>query len=63
MPPCGVWKDSAVPANQVNNVIAAYQADDPNVTINKVANPDGTFNITATFQPCPDGSPSNQPGG
>jgi hypothetical protein len=54
MPPCGVWKLTAVPANKVNQVVAEFQLDEPN-TIEKSENPDGTFDVVATFPPCPDG--------
>lgn len=59
MPPCGVWKRIAVPAANLNEVIAEFNLDNP-VRVEKVQNPDGTYDVTATFPPCPDGSASNE---
>jgi len=55
MPPCGVWKQTAVPANKVDEVVAGFQLDSP-TKIDKVDNHDGTFDVVATFPPCPVGS-------
>ena len=60
MPPCGVWKRKAVPADKVAEVVAAYQLDNP-TKIDKIDNHNGTFDVVATFPPCADGSGSNQP--
>jgi len=56
MPPCGVFTESNVPAAKVDQVIADFQLDSP-IKIDKVDNGDGTFEVTATFPPCADGSP------
>ena len=59
MPPCGVWKLTAVPAGQVDQTVAEFQLDNP-TNIQRIDNHDGTFDVVATFPPCPDGSSSNQ---
>ena len=59
MPPCGVWKETRVPANKVDDVVAGFQLDNP-TKIDKVDNGDGTFDVIATFPPCSDGSSTNQ---
>jgi hypothetical protein len=59
MPPCGVWRLTAVPADQVDEVVAEFQADNP-ITIDRIDNHNGTFDVVATFAPCADGSDSNQ---
>jgi hypothetical protein len=61
MPPCGVWRETKVPADKVDEVIAAFNLEDPNPTIKTIDNHDGTFDVVATFPDCPDGSASNQP--
>jgi hypothetical protein len=60
MPPCGVWKLTAVPANKVDEVVAEFQLDNP-TKIDKIDNHNGTVDVVATFPPCADGSNSNQP--
>ncbi len=60
MPPCGVWKQPAVPADKVDAVVAGFQLDSP-IKIDKVDNHNGTFDIVATFPACPDSSSTNQP--
>jgi hypothetical protein len=60
MPPCGVWKQTAVPAAKVDEVVAEFELDSP-TKIDKVDNHNGTFDVVATFPPCADGSASNQP--
>lgn len=57
MPPCGVWKTTRVPAKDVDAVVAEYQLDNP-TKVEKIDNHDGTFDVVATFPPCPDGKPS-----
>jgi hypothetical protein len=59
MAPCGVWKETNVPANKVDAVVAGFQLDNP-TKIDKNDNGDATFDVIATFPPCPDGSTSNQ---
>jgi hypothetical protein len=54
MPPCGVWKVTSVPADQVDLVVAQFQLDDP-IRVETKDNHDGTFDVIATFPPCPDG--------
>lgn len=60
--PCGVWKQTGVPAADVDNVVAEFQLDNP-TSIDKVDKGDGTFDVIATFPPCADGRPTDQPGG
>jgi hypothetical protein len=60
MPPCGVWKTTGVPPAKLAGVVAGFGLDSP-TSIDKIENPDGTFDVVATFPPCPDGSDSNQP--
>jgi hypothetical protein len=62
MKPCGVWKTTGIPAGKVDEVVAGYrlELDDP-TKIKKTENPDGTIDVVATFPPCANGSPSNQP--
>lgn len=59
MPPCGVWKETKVPASKVDGVVAGFNLDSP-TKVEKTQNTDGTFDVVATFPPCADGSPSNQ---
>src|SRR5437016_1664334 len=59
MAPCGVWKQTSVPADKVDEVVEGFQFDDP-TKIEKVDNKDGTFDVIATFPKCADGKTTNQ---
>ena len=56
----GTWTRNAVPAAEVAEVVALDALDHPK-KIDKIDNHDGTFDVVATFPPCADGRPSNQP--
>jgi hypothetical protein len=57
---CGVWIITGVPASQRNTVRAEFNLDGPQ-SVTAVQQTDGTYIITATFAPCPDGSnPTSQ---
>ena len=53
---CGTFKEAGVPADQVDNAVALWQASSPTPTVTKVQAPDGTWTITAVFPPCPPGT-------
>lgn len=48
MPPTGVQTTRRVPADKVAEVEAGYLADNP-IKVEKKENPDGTFDVIATF--------------
>jgi len=60
MAACGVWKQTSVPTDKVDEVVAGFQLDSP-TKIEKIDNKDGTFDVVATFPPCTDGKTTNQP--
>jgi hypothetical protein len=54
--PCGVWITTGVPADLVGRVKAELALDAPN-NVAADLQPDGTYTVTATFDPCPPGQP------
>lgn len=55
----GVWKQTAVPADKVDDVVAGFQLDKP-VRVDTVDNGDGTFDVIATFPSAPEQDDSNR---
>lgn len=53
--PCGVFKITGIPEDQVGMVLAQFKLDNPK-SLEKSKQTDGTWIVTATFDPCADGS-------
>ena len=53
---CGTFTLNKVPAADVDNVVAAFQANDPPPTsVTKTPDGAGTFTVVAAWPPCPPG--------
>lgn len=50
---CGTFKESKVPAANLQNAIALWKASTPTPTVTSTDNNDGTYTITAVFPDCP----------
>jgi hypothetical protein len=55
--PCGTWIVTDIPEDRVGSVMAAYRAQDPR-RVDKEAQPDGKWKVTAVFPDCPPGQPN-----
>lgn len=53
--PCGVFKTTGIPDDQLGAVLAAFRLDNPK-SLEKAKQADGTWTVTATFDPCADGA-------
>lgn len=57
--PCGTWIVTGIPEDRVGSVMAAYRSQDPS-SVDKEAQPDGKWKVTAVFPDCPPGQPNRR---
>jgi hypothetical protein len=51
---CGTFTVTNIPTNEVDGVVARYQATVPHPTsVQKTQAADGSWTVTATWPPCP----------
>jgi len=54
--PCGVFKVTNIPADQVGTVMAEYLLDLSRDKVTKEEVAPGSWTVTATYPACPDGT-------
>lgn len=55
---CGDWTITDIPETEVDGVVAQFGLDQP-ISVSKSKQPNGTWTVVASFEPCPPGQPQS----